>query len=119
MGARYYVCLAPKRYRRRIYRQNDTPKFGIQVKSASGGILSGIELRGVSYERLFSASEIRFRPNLGDILLDGELSLSSVDIKDLKLNEAELKKSSTPTDPKTGFSKDRQNREYIGHHYRG
>ncbi len=68
------------------------PKFGVQVKSASGGILSGIELRGVSYERLFSASEIRFRPNLGDILLDGELSLSSVDIKDLKLNEAELKK---------------------------
>jgi len=68
------------------------PKFGVQAKSASGGLLSGIELRDVKYEKLFSASEIRFRPNLGDILLDGELSLSSVDVKDLRLNEAELKK---------------------------
>ncbi|MCI4400326.1 MAG: translocation/assembly module TamB domain-containing protein [Campylobacteraceae bacterium] len=68
------------------------PKFGVEAKSVSGGILSGIELRDVKYEKLFSASEIRFRPNLGDILLDGELSLSSLDLKDLRLNEAELKK---------------------------
>jgi len=71
--------------------KNVLPKQGIQIESANGGILSGIELKGVKYEKLFSASEIRFRPEpIG--LIGGELAFSYLDIKDLRIDEKELRK---------------------------
>lgn len=67
------------------------PKYGITVKSVSGGLFSGIELRGVEYEKLFSASEIRFRFDPIDIL-QKELKLSYLDVKELKIDDKELRK---------------------------
>lgn len=71
--------------------KNILPKYGINIKSASGGILSGIEIRGVSYEKLFTASEIRFRFDPISILKQ-ELELSYLDIKELKVDENEFQK---------------------------
>lgn len=67
------------------------PGQGVKIESANGGILSGIELKGVKYEKLLSASEIRFRPELMG-LLGGELTISYLDIKDLRIDEKELNK---------------------------
>ncbi len=64
---------------------------GLNVKSVNGGLLSGIELKGVKFNKLFSATEIRLRPNIID-MLDGDISLSYLDIKDLQIDENELKK---------------------------
>lgn len=71
--------------------KNILPKQGIKIESASGGILSGIELRGVCYEKLLSASELRCRLDILPLLI-GELSFSYLDIKDLRVNEKELSK---------------------------
>lgn len=73
------------------------PSFGVSVKSVNGGLLSGLELRGVKYDKLLSASEIRLKPNLFDIM-DGDIALSFLDIKDLHIDEKELRKLlSTPS----------------------
>ncbi len=71
--------------------KNILPKYGVKIESASGGLLSGVELRGIQYDKLLSASELRCRLEILP-LLTGEISFSYLDIKDLKLNEAELKK---------------------------
>ncbi len=79
--------------------KNILPKQGVKIESANGGALSGIELKGVRYENLLSASELRCRLDILP-LLSGEVSFSYLDIKDLRINEKELdkllsKKSST------------------------
>jgi translocation and assembly module TamB len=71
--------------------KNILPKYGVTVGGSSGGILSGLELRDVKYDKLLSASEVRFRLGLPE-LLNGEISLYSVDIKNLKVDEKELTK---------------------------
>ena len=69
--------------------KNILPKYGVTIQSASGGLLSGIELRGVKYDKLLSASEIRFRFDPLSFANE-QLKLSYLDIKELRLDEKEL-----------------------------
>ncbi len=71
--------------------KNILPKYGVTIQSASGGLLSGIELRGVKYDKLLSASEIRFRFDPLSFANE-QLKLSYLDIKELRLDEKELEK---------------------------
>lgn len=71
--------------------KNLLPKYGVYIESANGGILSGIEFKGIRYDTLLSASELRCRLEITP-LLNGEISLSYLDIKNLRVNEEELEK---------------------------
>ena len=58
------------------------PGYGLNVSEANGGLLSGLELKKVTYKDILSADEIRLRPNVGDII-GGDIGIALLDIKNL------------------------------------
>lgn len=83
------LALFQSGYAVEIALKNILPKYGVYIQSASGGALSGVELKGIRYEKLLSASEARCRVEIAP-LLSGEISLSYLDVKNLRLDEKEL-----------------------------
>ena len=67
------------------------PGYGLNVSEANGGLLSGLELKKVTYKDILSADEIRLRPNVGDII-GGDIGIALLDIKNLRIDYAKLEK---------------------------
>ena len=67
------------------------PGYGLNVSEANGGLLSGLELKKVTYKDILSADEIRLRPNVGEII-GGDIGIALLDIKNLRIDYAKLEK---------------------------
>ena len=67
------------------------PGYGLNVSEANGGLLSGLELKKVTYKDILSADEIRLRPNVGEII-GGDIGIALLDIKNLRIDYVKLEK---------------------------